>query len=140
VSGALRVVVVDDDVAFRAELRTLLEDAGYDVVGEAADGAQGVELARDGRPDVVLSDLRMPGRSGLQLAADLAGTVPVVLFSAFDDDDLQAQAHRVGARFLVKGCRSRSIFAAIQAAADDRDGHSDGLTGGLTGGGSEGTP
>ena len=118
VSGAIRIVVVDDDARLRKELTLLLEDSGYDVVAEAASGGQGIALARHSRPDVVISDLRMPGDvSGLDLAAELQGEVPVIILSAYDDPGLQARVREAGATFLVKGCRSGTIFAAVEQAA-----------------------
>lgn len=119
---SIRVLLVDDDAGLRAELRLLLEDAGFQVVGEARDGVEGIAYARHERPDVVLSDLKMPGLSGLALAAELRDQIPVVLLSAYDDEGLQAQAREVGAGFLIKGCRSRAIFAAVQRAAGERAG------------------
>lgn len=114
---ATRILVVDDDGGLRKELRQLLEDAGYDVVAEASSGFQGVALARLALPDVVISDLRMPGDiGGLDLAAELQGEIPVIILSAYDDAGLQARVRDVGATFLVKGCRSRMIFAAVEQA------------------------
>lgn len=116
-TAGIRVLLVDDDAGLRAELRLLLEDAGYVVVGEASDGADGVACARRDRPQVVISDLKMPGLNGLGLAAELSGEIPVIILSAYDDEGLQAQARGVGALFLIKGCRSRSIYAAVEQAA-----------------------
>jgi DNA-binding NarL/FixJ family response regulator len=117
VTGPTRILVVDDDAGLRKELRQLLEDAGYDVVAEAASGFQGVALARLALPDVVISDLRMPGDiGGLDLAVELQGETPVIILSAYDDPGLQARAREAGATFLVKGCRSRMIFAAVEQA------------------------
>jgi DNA-binding NarL/FixJ family response regulator len=118
VTDATRILVVDDDAGLRKELRQLLEDGGYDVVAEATSGFQGVSLARLARPEVVISDLRMPGDiSGLDLAVELLGEVPVIILSAYDDPGLQARVREAGATFLVKGCRSRVIFAAVERAA-----------------------
>ena len=76
-TAATRILVVDDDAGLRKELRQLLEDAGYDVVAEASSGFQGVALARLALPDVVISDLRMPGDiGGLDLAARAPGGDP----------------------------------------------------------------
>ncbi len=116
-TGATRILLVDDDAGLRGELRQLLEDAGYDVVAEAADGAEGVARARTQAPHVVISDLKMPGLGGLDLAAELHGEIPVIILSAYDDAGLQAQAREAGAIFLVKGCRSGAIFAALEQAA-----------------------
>jgi response regulator NasT len=117
VTGGTRILLVDDDAGLRGELRQLLEDAGYDVVGEAADGVQGIACARRERPEVVISDLRMPGSGGLDLAVQLQGEFPVIILSAYDDARLQTQARDAGAVFLVKGCRSATIFAAVEQAA-----------------------
>ncbi len=115
---AIRILVVDDDAGLRKELRQLLEDGGFDVVGEASTGFQGVALARLARPHVVISDLRMPGDvGGLDLAVELRGEIPVIILSAYDDPGLQARVRAAGAAFLVKGCRSRTIFAAVEGAA-----------------------
>lgn len=114
----IRILVVDDDPGLRRELTLLLGEAGYDVVAEAASGCQGVALARLTRPDVVISDLRMPGDiNGLDLAAELGGEVPVIILTAYDDQGLQARIRETGATFLVKGCRSRTIFAAVERVA-----------------------
>ena len=122
-TGATRILVVDDDAGLRKELRQLLEDAGYDVVAEASSGFQGVALARLARPHVVISDLRMPGDiGGLDLAAQLRGEVPVIILSAYDDPGLQARVREAGATFLVKGCRSRTIFAAVEQAVTAGEG------------------
>jgi response regulator NasT len=118
VTSPTRILVVDDDAGLRKELRQLLEDAGYEVVAEAATGFQGVALARLALPDVVISDLRMPGDiGGLELAVDLQGEIPVIVLSAYDDPGLQARVRAAGATFLVKGCRARALFAAVEMAA-----------------------
>ncbi|MGB7981080.1 MAG: response regulator transcription factor [Candidatus Nanopelagicales bacterium] len=117
-TAATRILVVDDDAGLRKELRQLLEDAGYEVVAEASNGFQGVALARLALPHVVITDLRMPGDiGGLDLADELQGDIPVIVLSAYDDPGLQARVRAAGAAFLVKGCRSRTIFAAIEQAA-----------------------
>lgn len=113
----VRVLLIDDDGGLRAELRTLLEDGGYRVVGEASGGREGIALVGVQQPDLVITDLKMPDGSGLDVAAALAGQVPVIILSAFDDEGLQAQARELGAAFLVKGCRSRTIFSAVDTAA-----------------------
>lgn len=114
-----RILVVDDDAGLRKELHQLLEEAGYDVVGEASSGAQGIARARLDQPDVVISDLRMPGElGGIDVANELRGEIPVIILTAYDDPGLQARVREAGASFLVKGCRSRLIFAAIEAAAE----------------------
>lgn len=84
-AGPVRVVLVDDQRHMRQAVRTLLEFAGCDVVGEADDGPSGVDLCRSVAPDVLVTDLRMPGLNGVGVArlvrADHPG-VQVVLFTA----------------------------------------------------------
>jgi DNA-binding NarL/FixJ family response regulator len=116
-----RVLVVDDTSVIRREIRALLEDAGLTVVGEAAHGAEGVALARELRPDVVVMDIRMPILDGIaatsHITQDLPGT-RVIMFSAFDDQDLRDLARAAGAsRFLSKSSPPWAITDAVRDAA-----------------------
>ena len=82
------VVIVDDHKAFRRSARRLLELGGFDVVGEAEDGASGAALVRQLEPDVVLLDVALPDTSGFVVAEELAGgTAGVVLVSSRDPSD-----------------------------------------------------
>ena len=124
-AGTARLVLVDDDQALRLALRELLADAGYDVVGEAGNGTDGLAVISEVRPDVVLLDLRMPGRNGVEVARELrrrAPNVRVIVFSAYADLGLQSILSELGvASYLIKGCPYRRIVAAIEAAmAGDR--------------------
>src|SRR5947209_7863777 len=88
---AKTVLIVDDHPSFRASARRMLETDGYDVVGEAADGASAIDAVRELRPDVVLLDIRLPDLDGFQIAERLAGnaTPPaIVLISSRDRSDL----------------------------------------------------
>ena len=120
----IRVLLADDHAILRQGLRRILESySEFDVVAEAATGFQGVALARLALPDVVISDLRMPGDiGGLELAVDLQGEIPVIVLSAYDDPGLQARVRGAGATFLVKGCRARALFAAVELAVSPREG------------------
>jgi DNA-binding NarL/FixJ family response regulator len=103
-----RLLVVDDHQLLRAALVDLLVQAGFEVVGEAADGADAVALAKQLEPDVVLMDLRMPVLGGLdatRLIKDARPDIQVVLLSAFESPALQQQAEEAGCfAYLVKGC------------------------------------
>ena len=120
--GATRVLVVDDTPAMRTEIRLLLEDAGLTVVGEAGHGAEGVMLARELQPDVVVMDVRMPILDGIAATGYITRELPdtrVIVFSAFEDDQLADAARAVGAtNFLTKGVSPAVIAAAVRDAAD----------------------
>jgi DNA-binding NarL/FixJ family response regulator len=120
----IRVVVADDQVLVRAGFRLLVESAAdLEVVGEAADGTEALELARRERPDVVLMDIRMPTMDGLEATrhitadATLAG-VRVLMLTTFDLDEYVYQALRVGASgFLLKDTPPAELLAAIRVVA-----------------------
>jgi CheY-like chemotaxis protein len=117
---ALRVLVVDDNPAMRRVLRGLLEDVGLEVVGEAADGLEGVAQAELLCPDVVLMDWRMPGLDGLAATAEIRRRLPemqVVMFSAAESDGMAAIAGQAGASaFVAKGASAQQVCAAVVAA------------------------
>ncbi len=117
---ALRVLVVDDNPAMRRVLRGLLEDVGLEVVGEAADGLEGVAHAELLRPDVVLMDWRMPGLDGLAATAEIRSRLPevqVVMFSAAESDGIARIAGHAGASaFVAKGASAQQVCAAVVAA------------------------
>jgi DNA-binding NarL/FixJ family response regulator len=114
---AARVLVVDDDDAVRTVLAELLLEEGFDVVGRAMDGVEGVSLALSLAPDGVLLDVRMPRMGGIEAAREILAKRPatrVVMLSAYDDPSLQAEAAAAGASaFLVKGCALDELVAAV---------------------------
>ena len=118
----IRVVLADDQPLVRAALRVLIADTdGIEVTGEAATGAQAVQVARDTRPDVVVMDIRMPGMDGIEATRLItaSGQPPrVVILTTFDQDDYVYGALRAGASgFLVKDMALDDILAAIRIAA-----------------------
>jgi DNA-binding NarL/FixJ family response regulator len=118
----VRVVLADDQPLVRAGLRVVIADApDLDVAGEAATGAQAVQLARDLRPDVVVMDIRMPGMDGIDATAMITAdhaAARVVVLTTFDDDDYVYAALRAGASgFLVKDMALQDILAAIRVVA-----------------------
>jgi DNA-binding NarL/FixJ family response regulator len=108
-----RVLLVEDDRDVREALRDLLEDTNIEVVGEAGDGIQGLEMARQWTPDVVLMDLRMPVMGGLEASRRLKEEMPlvqVVILTAYDDPALKDDATSAGVyAYLVKGCSPRML-------------------------------
>jgi DNA-binding NarL/FixJ family response regulator len=119
----VRVVVVDDEPMVCAHLRTILGSSGtIEVVGEAHDGAAGVEEVLRARPDVVLMDLRMPGVDGLtaiERIAKMASPPVVVVLTTFDADQYVLRALRAGAAgFLVKSTPPEDLIGLVQVAAE----------------------
>lgn len=114
------VLVADDHGAIRAGLRIMLESHGITVVGEAADGDVAVRNAAALRPDVVLMDLRMPGRDGVSATREIVqrGLSDVLVLTSFDEDDLVFGAIRAGAAgFLLKTVDAASLAQAVSAVA-----------------------
>ena len=121
---AMRVLVVDDDDAVRAVLAEVLQEEGFEVVGRAIDGIEGVSLALSLTPDGVLLDVRMPRMGGIEAARAILAQLPnvrIVMLSAYDDASLQAEAKEAGvSAFLVKGCPLSELVDAVSAV--DRPG------------------
>ena len=120
----VRVLVADDQDLVRAGLRMILDSQpDIEVVGEAADGAQAVALARSLLPDVCLLDIRMPVMDGLEATRTIAGPavadpIPVVVITTFDLDEYVYAALRAGARgFLLKDAGPVLLGEAVRAAA-----------------------
>ncbi|MGW7520321.1 response regulator [Streptomyces sp. NPDC054796] len=121
-----RVIIVDDQAMVRAGFAALLAaQADIDVVGEAPDGAEGVELSRRAHPDVVLMDVRMPRMNGLEAARELLEPAPgvthrpkVLMLTTFDVDDYVYEALRAGASgFLLKDAPPADLISAVRVVA-----------------------
>ena len=117
--GPPRVVIVDDQPMMRIALRTILDAHGIEVCGEAGDGEQAVAVVRTRDPDVVLMDVRMPGRDGIAATAELtvqAPSVRVIVLTTFDDDEVLFGALDAGASgFLLKNSRPEALVHAVYA-------------------------
>jgi DNA-binding NarL/FixJ family response regulator len=118
----IRVLVVDDHQLVRTGFRVILEIEGdIEVIGEASDGAQAVDLAASARPDVVLMDVEMPGVDGLEatrriVAADAAASV--LILTTFDRDDyLFAALHAGASGFLLKNGTPEALIDAVRVVA-----------------------
>jgi NarL family two-component system response regulator YdfI len=121
-SDAIRLLIADDHLIVRQGLRLILEtEDGFELVGEASDGAEAVQLARELHPDVILMDLRMPGMDGLTAIEQLAEKQPeiaIVILTTFNEDELMVRGLRAGAKgFLLKDTDRETLFDSIRAAA-----------------------
>jgi DNA-binding NarL/FixJ family response regulator len=121
----VRVLVADDQELVRTGLTMILDaQPGIEVIGQAADGREAVELARRLRPDVCLFDIRMPGMDGIAATRELAGPqvenpLAIVVITTFDLDEYVHGALKAGARgFLLKGAGPELLVQAIHAAAN----------------------
>jgi DNA-binding NarL/FixJ family response regulator len=118
----IRVFIADDQMLIRQGIRTLLEmDGNISVVGEAADGAEAVAAMQSTPVDVLLLDIRMPGRDGIDVLRTLASggaLPPTLILTTFDDSDVVLDGIRAGARgFLLKDVSYQQLVAAIRAVA-----------------------
>jgi len=115
-----RVMVADDHRRFREALVALLELDGFEVVGQAVDGADAVALAKQVRPDVVVMDLSMPVLNGLdatRLVRDALSSTQVVVLTAYTGDELERAALAAGATaYVVKDANLEELRAALAAA------------------------
>ena len=121
-SDAIRLLIADDHLIVRQGLRLILEtEDGFELVGEASDGAEAVKLAGELHPDVIMMDLRMPGMDGLTAIEQLAEKQPeiaIVILTTFNEDDLMVRGLRAGAKgFLLKDTNRETLFDSIRAAA-----------------------
>ena len=114
-----RVVVAEDEALIRMDLVEMLGEQGYDVVGEAGDGARAIELAEQLRPDLVILDVQMPVLDGIAAAERIAQAriAPVVILTAFSQRDLVERARDAGAMaYLVKPFSAGDLVPAIEMA------------------------
>jgi NarL family two-component system response regulator YdfI len=120
-TSAIRVLIADDHLIVREGLRMILgEAADFEVVGEAEDGLQAIELAGQTQPDVILMDLRMPGLDGLTAIAKIKAQLPeiaIVILTTYNEDELMVRGLQGGAQgFLLKDTDRETLFNTIRAA------------------------
>ena len=117
----IRLLLADDHLMLREGLRRSLTEEGFDVIGEAANGEEAVQLAVELQPDVVLMDVTMPVVDGIEAARQVKSQAPevrVVMLTMHADADMVASAIRAGAAgYLVKDCSTEEIVEAIRLAA-----------------------
>jgi DNA-binding NarL/FixJ family response regulator len=123
VTDTIRVVVADDHPIVRDGLRALIEASpGIELLGEATNGDEAIDLARDVRPDVVLMDLAMPGRNGIEATREIAAkgyATAVLILTMFADDESIFAAMRAGARgYLLKDAGNEEMRRAIEGVGN----------------------
>ncbi|MFN8225788.1 MAG: ANTAR domain-containing response regulator [Mycobacterium sp.] len=116
---AHRVLIAEDEALIRLDLAEMLREEGYEVVGEAGDGQEAVELAEKLTPDLVIMDVKMPRRDGIDAAREIAEKriAPIVVLTAFSQRDLVERARDAGAMaYLVKPFSISDLIPAIELA------------------------
>jgi AmiR/NasT family two-component response regulator len=116
---ARRVVIAEDEALIRLDLKEMLQEDGYEVVGEAGDGETAVRLAAEQRPDLVILDVKMPVLDGISAAERIAADriAPVVILTAFSQRELVQRATDAGAMaYLVKPFSKTDLTPAIEVA------------------------
>lgn len=114
-----RVLIAEDEALIRLDLAEMLAEAGYEVVAQAGDGEEAVELAREHRPDLVIMDVKMPRLDGIAAASIVAAEriAPVVMLTAFSQRELVERARDAGAMaYLVKPFSLTDLVPAIEMA------------------------
>jgi AmiR/NasT family two-component response regulator len=114
-----RVIIAEDEALIRLDLAEMLAEEGFDVVGQAVDGEQAVLMATELRPDLVIMDVKMPKKDGIEAAGEIVAEqiAPVVILTAFSQRDLIERARDAGAMaYLVKPFSKADLLPAIELA------------------------
>ena len=118
-SNPVRVVIAEDEAIIRLDLKEILEEEGYQVVGETSRGDTAIELVREHAPDLAILDIKMPGLDGLSAAEAITSErlAAVLILTAFSQHDLVEQAREAGAlAYLVKPFQKSDLIPAIEMA------------------------
>lgn len=114
-----RVIIAEDEALIRLDLAEMLAEEGFEVVGQAVDGEQAVLMATELRPDLVIMDVKMPKKDGIEAAGEIVADqiAPVVILTAFSQRDLIERARDAGAMaYLVKPFSKADLLPAIELA------------------------
>lgn len=116
---SLRILIADNESIIRMDLKELLEEAGHEVIGEAADGLKAVELTRKLKPDLVIMDIKMPEMDGIAAAKMISNEklAPVLLLTAYSQKEIVEKAKDSGVlAYLVKPVKESNLFPAMEIA------------------------
>ncbi len=115
-----RVLIAEDEALIRLDLKEMLQEEGFEIVAEVADGASAVRLTRERDPDLVILDIKMPVMDGIEAAEEIAEDrlAAILILTAFSQRDLVEKARRAGAMaYLVKPFQKHDLLPAIEIAA-----------------------
>ena len=113
----VRIVVAEDEALIRMDLVEMLGEAGYDVVAQASDGAQAIELVKEQRPDLAILDVKMPILDGISAAEEIITTCPVLMLTAFSQRELVDRARDAGVMaYVLKPFTINDLVPAIEIA------------------------
>lgn len=127
---ARRTIIVDDDALIRMDLREMLTEHGYEVAAEARNGEEAIELAHRYKPDLILMDVKMPGRNGIQATSAIqkmsvhwpSGSPAIILLTAYSDRSYVEAATQSGVTaYLVKPVSEHHLIPAIEVACTQRE-------------------
>jgi response regulator NasT len=113
----VRIVVAEDEALIRMDLIEMLNEAGYEVIAQASDGAQAIELVREHKPDLAILDVKMPILDGISAAEEIITTCPVLMLTAFSQRELVDRARDAGVMaYVLKPFTINDLVPAIEIA------------------------
>jgi response regulator NasT len=116
-AALVRIVVAEDEALIRMDLVEMLSEAGYEVVAQASDGAQAIELVKEHRPDLAILDVKMPILDGISAAEEIIATCPVLMLTAFSQRELVDRARDAGVMaYVLKPFTINDLVPAIEIA------------------------
>jgi len=117
INTPVRIVVAEDEALIRMDLIEMLNEAGYEVIAQASDGAQAIELVREHKPDLAILDVKMPILDGISAAEEIIATCPVLMLTAFSQRELVDRARDAGVMaYVLKPFTINDLVPAIEIA------------------------
>ena len=117
VHSRVRIVVAEDEALIRMDLIEMLDEAGYEVVAQASDGAQAIEFVKEHKPDLAILDVKMPVLDGISAAEEIIATCPVLMLTAFSQRELVDRARDAGVMaYVLKPFTINDLVPAIEIA------------------------